>query len=125
MSKAFEEIAAGLTDAIAIAKGEKKPARIYAPADNDALRIRRQLGLTREQFADRFGLPLGTVRDWEQNRRMPDASARTLLAIIAHEPQAASRAVRMAKAKPTTRKSEQSRWGGHGRLQRRTRAGGP
>jgi putative transcriptional regulator len=73
--KAFEQIAAGLADAIAIAKGEADPAtyRIHAPADIDALKIRRGLGLTREAFAARFGHQVGTVRDWEQRKRKPKA----------------------------------------------------
>jgi DNA-binding transcriptional regulator YiaG len=71
--KAFDKIAAGLVDAIAIAKGEADPAayRLHVPADIDVLRIRRNMGLTREAFAMRFGLRLGTVRDWEQRKRRP------------------------------------------------------
>jgi len=38
--------------------------------------IRRALGLTQEQFAERFRIPLGTLRDWEQGAAQPDQSAR-------------------------------------------------
>ncbi len=34
--------------------------------------IRRALKLTQEQFARQFGIPLGTLRDWEQGRKDPD-----------------------------------------------------
>jgi DNA-binding transcriptional regulator YiaG len=44
--------------------------------------IRRELGLTQEEFAGRVGLPVGTIRDWEQHRRQPDDAARVLLQII-------------------------------------------
>jgi putative transcriptional regulator len=98
--KAFDKIAAGLTDAIAIAKGEADPAayRVHVPANVDVLRIRRNMGLTREAFALRFGLSLGTVRDWEQRKRRPEGAARVLLAVIEKEPEAVARALAAAAA---------------------------
>ena len=99
--KAFEKIAAGLTDAIAIVKGEADPAyyRVHAPADIDVLKIRRDMGLTREAFAMRFGLQLGTVRDWEQRKRRPEGPARVLLAVIEAEPAAVIRALAAIRRK--------------------------
>jgi putative transcriptional regulator len=93
--KAFDKIAAGLTDAIAISKGEADPStyRVHAPADIDVLKIRRAMGLTREAFAMRFGLQLGTVRDWEQRKRRPEGAARVLLSVIEKEPEAVTRAL--------------------------------
>ena len=38
--------------------------------------IRRALGLSQEEFAARFHIPLGTLRDWEQGRKDPDTAAR-------------------------------------------------
>jgi putative transcriptional regulator len=55
--------------------------------------IRLLLGLTQEQFAKRFGLPLGTVRDWEQGAHKPDRAAEVLLKVIAKEPDAVMRAL--------------------------------
>ena len=55
--------------------------------------IRRAFGLTQEQFATRFGIPLGTLRDWEQGAAEPDTCARTYLMVIAREPEAVARAV--------------------------------
>lgn len=49
--------------------------------------IRRALRLTQEEFADRFGLSLATVRDWEQGRTEPDQAAKTLLKLIASMPE--------------------------------------
>ena len=45
--------------------------------------IRRALSLTQEQFAERFSIPLGTLRDWEQGRSEPDQPARAYLEAIA------------------------------------------
>ena len=56
-------------------------------------RIREALKLTQEQFAERFEIPLGTLRDWEQGVSLPDKSARTLLHVIEQDPQAVARAL--------------------------------
>src|SRR5689334_19091728 len=45
--------------------------------------IRRALGFSQEEFAVRFHIPLGTLRDWEQSRKEPDAAARAYLTVIA------------------------------------------
>lgn len=52
--------------------------------------IRRVLGLTQEQFAGRFQIPLGTLRDWEQGRSEPDQPAKAYLEAIARDPAAVS-----------------------------------
>jgi len=48
--------------------------------------IRRALGLSQEEFATRFRIPIGTLRDWEQGRTEPDQAARAYLAVIARAP---------------------------------------
>jgi putative transcriptional regulator len=48
--------------------------------------LRRALGLTQEEFAARYHIPLGTLRDWEQGRSEPDQPARSYLAVIARAP---------------------------------------
>ena len=55
--------------------------------------IRRALGLTQEEFAARFQIPLGTLRDWEQGRCEPDQPARAYLTVIAHDPEGVKRAL--------------------------------
>jgi putative transcriptional regulator len=57
------------------------------------LNIRKRLNLTQEAFAARFGFSAGAVRDWEQGRRRPEASARILLTVIDKEPEAVERAL--------------------------------
>ena len=51
------------------------------------------LGMTQAKFAAAFAVPLGTLRDWEQHRKQPDAPARALLRVIEREPEAARRAL--------------------------------
>ena len=48
--------------------------------------IRRALDLTQEEFAARYHIPLGTLRDWEQGRTEPDQPARAYLTLIARDP---------------------------------------
>jgi putative transcriptional regulator len=55
--------------------------------------IRRALGLTQEEFATRFHIPLGTLRDWEQGRAEPDQPARAYLKVIAIDAEAVQRAL--------------------------------
>ena len=65
--------------------------RIMVPTDVKA--IRAKFGLSQEQFAKAFALKLATLRDWEQERRMPHGPARALLKIIDREPAAVRRAL--------------------------------
>ena len=55
--------------------------------------LRKKLNLTQEEFAARFHLPLGTVRDWEQGAHRPDKAAQVLLTVIARDPDAVARAL--------------------------------
>jgi putative transcriptional regulator len=55
--------------------------------------IRRALGLTQEEFAARYRIPLGTLRDWEQGRAIPDQPARAYLTVIARHPQSVQQAL--------------------------------
>jgi putative transcriptional regulator len=60
--------------------------------------IRRALGLSQEEFATRYHIPVGTLRDWEQGRFEPDAAARAYLAVIAREPETVRRALEQPSA---------------------------
>jgi len=53
--------------------------------------IRRSLGFTQEEFAVRYHIPLGTLRDWEQGRAQPDRPTQAYLKIIACEPERVER----------------------------------
>lgn len=58
--------------------------------------IRRALGLTQAEFAGRFRIPLGTLRDWEQGAAAPDQSVRAYLTVIARDPEAVRKALTSA-----------------------------
>jgi putative transcriptional regulator len=55
--------------------------------------LRRALALTQEEFAARYHIPIGTLRDWEQGRCDPDQPARAYLTVIAHDPEGVKRAL--------------------------------
>lgn len=55
--------------------------------------IRRALGLTQEELAERYRIPLGTLRDWEQGRSEPDQPVKAYLRVIATEPTVTARAL--------------------------------
>jgi putative transcriptional regulator len=56
--------------------------------------IRRALGLSQDDFAARYQIPIGTLRDWEQGRVTPDQAARAYLTVIARDPKAVHRALK-------------------------------
>jgi putative transcriptional regulator len=55
--------------------------------------IRRALGISQEDFAARYHIPVGTLRDWEQGRVAPDRAARAYLTVIARDPEAVRKAL--------------------------------
>ena len=62
--------------------------------------IRRALSLTQEEFAARYRIPVGTLRDWEQGRSEPDEAASAYLMVIAREPEMVRKAL---EPRPFTR----------------------
>lgn len=94
----FDGIAAGLRHGIEIKNGTADPTtyRVHVPDQVNVAEIRRSLKLTQAAFAQRFGFSAAAVADWEQGRRQPEASARVLLTVIAREPEAVQRALRVA-----------------------------
>ena len=99
-SKAGSRILQGAKEALAFARGEAdlKNYRVHVPAEVNVKTIRRRLRLTQDEFSRRFGIPQGTLRDWEQGRRRPEGPARAFLLVIQHEPKAVERA--LARAMP-------------------------
>jgi len=55
--------------------------------------LRRALALTQEEFSSRYGIPLGTLRDWEQGRSEPDHIGYAYLRVIAAMPEAVQHAL--------------------------------
>ena len=94
-----EEVhAAALRDAYAQPLTDEDMARMKRVPR--AKTLRRALGLTQEEFAARFQIPLGTLRDWEQGRAEPDQTARAYLRAIAGDAAAVHRALQVAPPRP-------------------------
>lgn len=84
---AFGRIMTGLNEALAHARGEKVPGlRVHVPDTIDVKAIRRHTGLSQAAFSARIGVPVSTLRNWEQGRRVPDGPARVLLAMLERNP---------------------------------------
>jgi putative transcriptional regulator len=58
-----------------------------APAVPAVRDLRLRARLTQIEFAARLGVPVETIRNWEQGKRMPRGPARALLAVISHAPE--------------------------------------
>ncbi|WP_108522107.1 helix-turn-helix domain-containing protein [Bradyrhizobium algeriense] len=86
--KAFDKIAAGLTEALEIARGNAKPTKLYVPAEINVRGIRKKLGLSQDDFAQEFGFTINQIRDWEQGRSRPLDGLRAYLMIIEKNPDA-------------------------------------
>ncbi len=89
------EIEAALGEVLAHVRGETDlSCRIVDdPAADRILALRKRLRLSRQKFADRFGLDARALQDWEQGRRVPDRAARVLLTVIDRDPEAVVRAL--------------------------------
>lgn len=64
-------------------------ARRVSPAKS----LRWSLNLTQQEFSNRYQIPIGTLRDWEQGRTEPDQPAKAYLKVIAHDPEGVLRAL--------------------------------
>jgi len=67
--------------------------------------LRRALGLTQEEFANRYAIAIGTLRDWEQGRTEPDQAAQAYLNLIAHDPAGAARPALLAETNSTMKRA--------------------
>lgn len=79
-----EAFAAPVTISVAPATTSVTPETAPPTAVRD---LRKRARLTQQEFAARLGVPVETIRNWEQGKRMPRGPARALLAVIAHAPE--------------------------------------
>lgn len=88
MTKAFDKIMAGLEDAHAYLNGDRTGFTVHdiEVSHPDVVAIRSKTGLSQPAFARSIGIPLGTLKNWEQGRRRPEGPARVLLALIDKRP---------------------------------------
>ncbi len=94
-TKVGREVEEALGEVLAHVRGEVDlPCRIVDdPSAERILALRKRMKLSRQKFANRFGLDARAVQDWEQGRRLPDRAARVLLTVIEHDPKAVERAL--------------------------------
>ena len=94
-----EEILQGIEDIKAWKRGEKKlkVTEMILPAAKDVPSIRTRLGLSQQAFAAFMGVSVATLRNWEQGRREPHGSARSLLLIADKVPSAFEQAFHLAR----------------------------
>ena len=97
-----KEIIEGLEEIKAWKQGKAK-LRTYTvdlPRAADVSAIRRELGLSQDQFALFMGVSVATLRNWEQERREPQGPARSLLLVAAKQPQAVRAAFKSVMPTP-------------------------
>ena len=89
------EIETALGEVLAHVRGETGlSCRIVDdPAASRIVALRKRMRLSRQKFADRFGLDVRALQEWEQGRRVPDRAARVLLTVIDRDPEAVVRAL--------------------------------
>ena len=97
--KAFDKIAAGLKEALAVAKGEARPAKLYVPPEINVKNIRQKLELSQDDFAAHFGFSINQIRDWEQGRTRPIGGVRAYLMLIEKHPDAVKALLRESPQK--------------------------
>jgi putative transcriptional regulator len=107
VTKAGQKILRGAREALAWTRDEDTATIARVPETVDVKAVRRKIGMTQRQFASAFGFGYDAVRDWEMRRRRPERTARVLLAVIDHEPEAVTRALAAQGVKP--RRPEQTR----------------
>lgn len=101
-----KEIICGLEEIKAWKQGAVKlrTTTVELPTASDVSIIRKELGLSQEQFAFFMGVSLGTLRNWEQARREPHGPARSLLLVAAKQPQAVRAAFEHAAPTPKAKR---------------------
>lgn len=56
-------------------------------------KLRMALGLTQAEFAERYGIPLANIRQYEIGRTMPPPAVRAYLKVIEAQPEMAAAAL--------------------------------
>jgi putative transcriptional regulator len=100
--KAVDKIADGLKEAIAFARGELKPTKVYVPAEVDVRSIRNALGHSQGDFASAYGFTLSQIRQWEQERCQPTGALRAYLTLIQRDPVGVAKTLQTAPARRAT-----------------------
>lgn len=93
MSKTFNSIQQGLTEAIKYTEGKQIEAVVHEFSPLDVKAIRQKVDMTQAEFATAFGISLGTLRHWERGDRTPCGPSLVLLNVVSKESEAVLRAL--------------------------------
>jgi putative transcriptional regulator len=86
MNKFSKELIESLTQAVEHAEGKPTGTRTHVVEVPDVRAIRRQLRMSQQAFARTYRIPVATIKNWEQGRRQPDATAAAYLEAISKRP---------------------------------------
>lgn len=82
----FDRLVESMTQMDEIIKGERQPSREKVIDAVKVKDIRKSIGLTQQRFAKLIDVNVGTLRNWEQGRRVPTGPAKALLRAIKRDP---------------------------------------
>lgn len=99
MSKAGKRLIGAAKEAVAIARGQKKPAGLHVAPEIDVKGIRAKTGLSQDDFAAAYGFTIDQIKAWEQNRSRPQGGVRTYLLMIRSDPKAVMALVKEVRRK--------------------------
>ena len=95
MNKVSKDLVKSLGESLKQAEGRASSTRVHVVKVPDVRAIRRKLNLSQQEFAQKYRIPLPTLRNWEQGRRQPDAPAAAYLHAIAMRPREISEALKL------------------------------
>ncbi|HEX8903855.1 MAG TPA: helix-turn-helix domain-containing protein [Longimicrobiaceae bacterium] len=99
----FNELLESVRQGGSILRGQAQPSRAFDfPEKNgipDVAAIREKFGVSQARFAEMLGISLGTLRNWEQGRRVPEGPANVLLEVAYKAPEVVMRVVRERRAR--------------------------
>ena len=86
MNKFSRDLMRGMEEAAEFTEGKQGGARVHVVEVPDVRTIRQELHMSQQRFAETYRIPLPTLKNWEQGRRVPDAPAAAYLQAIARQP---------------------------------------
>jgi putative transcriptional regulator len=82
----FDALVESVREGGRILRGEQKPSRVFDYGDH-LKKLRKRLGKSQSEFASMIRVPVSTLQNWEQGRRMPQGPALALLKLVESLPE--------------------------------------
>ena len=89
----FHDLLKSVKEARDIADGTRKPSRHFTVTPLNIKTLRRKLRYSQAQFAVIIGIPVATLRNWEQGRTYPEGPARVLMTALTNNPRGVIKAI--------------------------------